>query len=124
MLNHKHLIIKAEINRPPTDITLLNDWFVRLVDKVGMKILMGPYSIYLNDPGNRGITGMVGITTSHASVHIWDEVKPAVLQMDVYSCKDFNIADVLEMLKEFDVVKSEYLVLDRNKSIEVVDGGS
>lgn len=119
-MNHKHLIIKANINNPPSDTTLLNDWLVSLVSRIDMKILMGPYSIYLDVPGNRGITGVVVIETSHISVHIWDEVKPALLQMDVYSCKDFNASDVLEMLKVFNVESSEMLLIDRNEKLEVI----
>jgi S-adenosylmethionine/arginine decarboxylase-like enzyme len=49
-----------------------------------MKVFMGPYVKYCNMPGNRGITAIAIIETSHIAMHIWDEPKPALMQMDVY----------------------------------------
>ena len=45
---------------------------------------MGPYVKYCNMAGNRGITAVAIIETSHRYAY-WDEPKPALLQMDVYS---------------------------------------
>jgi len=39
-------------------------------------------------PGNQGLTSVTIIETSHIAVHVWDEVSPALMQMDVYSCAE------------------------------------
>ena len=57
LLVHKHLIIRAEALNPPTDTSYLTNWFKEFIQSINMKVLMGPYVIYHNIPGNRGITG-------------------------------------------------------------------
>ena len=43
---HKHLIIRAEANRVPTDEEQLTEWLKEFIDSIHMKILMGPYVKY------------------------------------------------------------------------------
>ena len=52
---HKHLIIRAEANRVPTDEEQLTEWLREFIDSINMKILMGPYVKYCKMEGNRGI---------------------------------------------------------------------
>ena len=70
---HKHLIIRAEANRVPTDEEQLQNWMREFIDSIDMKILMGPYVKYCTMEGNRGITGIAVIETSHIAIHVWDE---------------------------------------------------
>jgi S-adenosylmethionine/arginine decarboxylase-like enzyme len=70
--NHLHLLVKGYIKTPPKTEKVLNIWFTQLVQNVGMKVVAGPTSVYVNEPGNEGITGTVTLATSHASIHIWD----------------------------------------------------
>ena len=42
ILEHKHLIIRAEVNNPPTDEAWLHNWLNQLVEKIGMKVCRGP----------------------------------------------------------------------------------
>ena len=72
LLVHKHLIIRAEASRPPMDEEQLVEWMKEFVDSIDMKIFMGPYVKYCKMPGNRGITGVAIIETSHITMHIWD----------------------------------------------------
>ena len=58
---------------------------------IDMKTIKGPFASYVNNIGNRGITGFVMIETSHIAIHIWDEPDPALVQFDVYSCADFDV---------------------------------
>ena len=103
---HKHLIIRAEANKVPTDEEILIHWLKEFIDFIGMKILMGPYVKYCKMEGNRGITGIAVIETSHIAIHIWDEPVPALIQMDVYSCANFDPYKIANKIKEdFDVVK-------------------
>jgi len=92
-----------------------------LVKDVKMNILDGPYVKYLNVVGNRGITGIVVIETSHCSIHIWDEQKPALVQMDLYSCADFLTDTVVNRLKDFNLIDYEALRIDRNNELKIVE---
>jgi len=117
---HKHLIIRAEVGNPLKEEQLAIDWMNRLIHKIGMKVMMGPFAKYLNVEGNRGLTAVAIIETSHIALHVWDEDKPALLQLDVYTCGPLDPYDVVEALREFHPVKIEMKYLDReNKLIEL-----
>jgi S-adenosylmethionine/arginine decarboxylase-like enzyme len=113
MLEHQHLIVRAEVNNPPFDTAQIENWLAKLVDDLGMKIMMGPISGYSPIIGNRGLTAAVVIETSHIVLHAWDEESPAMLQLDVYSCSDVNPQVVWNAIKEFDPVHIDYKFLDR-----------
>ena len=109
LLVHKHLIIRAEASRPPTDEEQLQNWMREFIESIDMKVFMGPYVKYCRMPGNRGITAVAIIETSHIAMHIWDEPKPALLQMDVYSCGEFDHTDICKkLMSDFDIHKIEY----------------
>jgi S-adenosylmethionine/arginine decarboxylase-like enzyme len=65
LLVHKHLIIRAEASRPPTDEEQLKNWMTDFIESINMKVFMGPYVKYCSMPGNRGITAVAIIETSH-----------------------------------------------------------
>jgi S-adenosylmethionine/arginine decarboxylase-like enzyme len=113
--NHLHLLVKGYILNTTKDENYLNSFFINLVKKVKMKVLSGPTSICCNDYGNEGITGIVVLSTSHSSMHIWDAESPAMFQFDLYSCANFTVDDVLEELnKSFTLVIYSYWFIDRN----------
>lgn len=119
MLVHKHLIIRAEISNPPSE-SQVNDtvvWLESLIQKINMKILMGPYATYSNVQDNRGITAAAIIETSHVVFHTWDECSPAILQLDVYSCAPFSLESIFSSLEFFSPSKVEYKFLDREHSL-------
>ena len=118
---HKHLIIRAEANRVPTDEEQLTEWLKEFIDSIHMKILMGPYVKYCKMEGNRGITGIAVIETSHIAIHVWDEPNPALMQIDVYSCAEFNVDEIANKIKsDFDVVKLDYKYLNRETGLTVL----
>ena len=121
LLVHKHLIIRAEAVKPPMDETYLRDWMQDFIKSINMKVLMGPYVIYHDVPGNRGITGAAIIETSHIVMHVWDEVSPALMQFDVYTCGPFNPQDIIDELEQFKPVKVEYKFLDREQGLIELD---
>lgn len=123
ILEHKHLIVRAELNHPPKCAIEIQDWMKSLVDKIGMKILMGPYAIYSNMPGNRGLTAVTIIETSHIAMHVWDEDNPALMQLDVYTCSALNIEDVFQAIDEFVPVYTEYKYIDRENELTLLDNG-
>ena len=119
LLVHKHLIIRAEAIKPPTDADYLKDWLLNLIDSINMKVFMGPYVKYCDMPGNRGITAVAIIETSHIAMHIWDEPKPALVQMDVYSRGDFNHTEICKkIMDDFDIHKIEYKYLNRETGLQ------
>ena len=118
---HKHLIIRAEANKVPTDEEQLTEWLKDFIDSINMKILMGPYVKYCNVEGNRGITGIAVIETSHIAIHVWDEPNPALMQIDVYSCAEFDVDEIANKIKsDFDVVKLDYKYLNRETGLTVL----
>ena len=121
---HKHLIVRADIGWSPKeeDLNKVSDWIRSLIKKIQMKLLAGPYTTYVNELGNKGMTSVAIIETSHIALHIWDETNPGLMQLDVYSCADFSPHDVFdEVEKMFDTKKIEYKFLDREKELVEVN---
>ena len=121
---HKHLIVRADIGWSPKeeDLNKVSDWIRSLIKKIKMKLLAGPYTTYVNELGNKGMTSVAIIETSHIALHIWDETNPGLMQPDVYSCADFSPQDVFdEVEKMFDTKKIEYKFLDREKELVEVN---
>lgn len=122
--NHLHLLVKGHMKNPPKSEEILNQWFKELVNKVRMVVVAGPTSVYVDEPGNEGITGTVTLATSHAAIHVWDKQDPAMFQFDIYSCSCFEISEVIEHLNKFDLTDCEWMFIDRNDGLKIVDSGS
>lgn len=123
ILEHKHLIVRAELSNPPQCAEAIQDWMKSLVDTIGMKILMGPYAVYSDMVGNRGLTAVTIIETSHIAMHVWDEGEPALMQLDVYTCSTLNIDDVFDALQQFCPLHVEYKYIDREHDLTLLDKG-
>ena len=117
---HKHLIIRAEVNRPITNEKEIKKWLRNVVKKIDMKIIKGPYASYVQKEGNRGLTGVIMIETSHIAMHVWDEDRPALVQCDVYSCAEFSSNEVLAEFIEMDVTKIDHILLNRANELEII----
>lgn len=120
---HQHLLIKGHFENPPKEEAILNAWFVELVNKVGMEVVAGPTSVYVNEPGNEGLTGTVTLATSHASIHVWDSIQPYLFQFDIYSCKCFDLEVVKDHLDRFGLLGGHWMMIDRNEGISVSSQG-
>lgn len=120
-LAHKHLLVRAEVSNPPSSTTWCSMWLTSLVSKIDMKILKGPIVAYSDKVGNRGLTGIVIIETSHIAFHSWDEAIPAVIQLDIYSCKDFEPKHIFKELEVFNLEKLEYKFLDRENNFKTIE---
>lgn len=114
MLDHKHLIVKAKVNKPPKKPAFIKNWTKQLISDIGMNVLLGPYAVYSDVVGNRGLTAIAAIDTSSITIHCWDEDEPGIIQLDIYSCKDFDVQIVFDALKQFEIVSIDYYFLDRN----------
>ena len=85
-----------------------------------MNIIKGPYASYVSKEGNRGVTGVVMIETSHIAIHVWDEIDPALIQCDVYSCANFSSNEVLAEFLNMEVTKIDHIMLDRADGIKTI----
>jgi S-adenosylmethionine/arginine decarboxylase-like enzyme len=123
--NHLHILVKGYMSSPPRKEILLNEFFKSLVRKVGMKVVAGPTSVYVDEPGNEGLTGTVTLATSHASIHIWDKEKPAMFQFDLYSCSEFTPNQIFEEIDYwFGLDSAHWVMFDRNgDTIAEIDRG-
>jgi S-adenosylmethionine/arginine decarboxylase-like enzyme len=95
-------------------------WLRNLVKKIDMRIIKGPYAAYVSKEGNRGMTGIVMIETSHIAIHIWDENLPALVQCDVYSCAEFSSNEVLTAFIDMEVKKIDHIMLNRADEIKII----
>lgn len=122
-MNHNHLIIRAEVLTPPTSKTYIERWLVGLVKWLDMNIAAGPISSYVTKKGNRGLTSVVLIETSHIAIHIWDETNPALIQLDIYTCGKLVVEDAIKQLNVFEPTKIEYKFLDRENDLILASEG-
>ena len=121
MPQHKHLLVRAEVSNPIKKERILKKWLKELVNKIDMKIIKGPYTAYVTKEGNKGITGIVAIETSHVAIHIWDEETPALVQFDVYSCANFSTHEIIMHMKLMNPIKIEHLFIDRGNGFNIGD---
>ncbi len=113
-LAHIHLLVTAYVTNPPQSAEQGAAWLRELVDIIDMQILMDAKALYCEDLGNEGVTGIVGLTTSHASFHSWSEVERPFISVDVYSCKAFETDKVMEHLhKGFGMHECSFMLIDR-----------
>jgi S-adenosylmethionine/arginine decarboxylase-like enzyme len=119
-LQHKHLLVRAEVNSPPFQFFDIDSAMRDLVKKIDMKILSGPHSVWCGVQGNVGYSSTCIIETSSITFHSWMESHYPVIQLDVYSCKDFEIETVLMWLRQFDPERIDYKFLDREHNFKAV----
>ena len=125
MIFHKHLLVNARVKDPIASEEKGIDFLTRLVERIDMKVIQGPFASYVDKPGNRGLTAIVMIETSHIAFHIWDEEDPSLLQFDLYTCGKLNLSQVLLALGEtFNVINLEYQLFDRENGFVLEDSGS
>jgi S-adenosylmethionine/arginine decarboxylase-like enzyme len=122
LIHHEHIVLRAEVNKPPRDTAFVDIWLRSLVEVLGMKILMGPYAVYSEMSGNRGLTAACIIETSHIVLHAWDEELPGMLQLDVYSCSEVDPQLILNAIKVFEPTHVDYKFLNRkDKFIKLIE---
>lgn len=111
---HLHLIATVFVSRPPLTVEAGETFLRDIVETVGMEILLDAQVIYCEDLGNEGVTGIVGLTTSHASFHSWHLAARPFVSFDLYSCRSFNPNRVLEVLDQhFGLEEARWMLIDR-----------
>lgn len=113
-LDHKHLVVTAAIALPPTTVQEIEQWLLTVVEAADMKVFMQPVAARCDAVGNEGVTGVVGLETSHASIHVWESAPVPFLKFDIYSCKRFDPHVIMECMKAFKPYYMQYMLIDRN----------
>jgi len=102
MIYGKHLILRIkniERSQHLGDTVLIVKFLETLVRSIGMRILAGPIAeIESGDKLKSGCSGVVLLYESHAAIHTYDIKQEAFL--DIFSCKDYDVAQVINVLKE------------------------
>jgi len=121
MALHNHLLVNGYSLLPPTDEKKTIAWMAELVNEIGMKIIQGPFASYVTKEGNRGLTAVVMIETSHIAMHVWDETDPAFIQFDLYTCSTLPVEKVIENLeRHFGLYNYSTMVLERSDGFKLV----
>lgn len=120
LLQHKHLLVRAEVNAPPLEDFDLASELQSLVKHINMKILSGPHTAWCPVKGNTGWSGAVIIETSSITFHSWVESHYPVIQLDVYTCGEMDIDVVMTWLGQFEPNKIDYKFLDREHNFKTI----
>jgi S-adenosylmethionine/arginine decarboxylase-like enzyme len=124
MLFHKHLLVNAKVTNPMNTEEEGINFLKFLVDQINMKIIKGPFASYVDAEGNKGLTAVVMIETSHIAFHIWDEPNPGLLQFDLYTCGSLDLDKAISILKQyFRVEELDYVLFDRENGFVVEQSG-
>ena len=122
MALHNHLLVNGYSLIPPTDEGKTIEWMKNLVESIDMKIIQGPFASYVSKEGNRGLTAIVMIETSHIAMHVWDEEDPAFVQFDLYTCSTLPVEKVLKDLEDtFGLHNYQSMVLERSSGFKVIE---
>lgn len=128
-LAHKHLIISLDCKYPPKEAEEVEAFQSFIIKRIGMNIAKAetlpknPMAYFCDTVGNRGVTGIGILETSHTAIHIWEEDYPAKMEFDLYSCSEFEVEEIVTMMKTFGIVKGNFYVLNRDRRLEIIDSG-
>ncbi|MDI2588955.1 adenosylmethionine decarboxylase [Psychrobacillus sp. NEAU-3TGS] len=112
--NGQHLIIDAFEcqNDILNDAVELEQLLTGAINKLGMEILSSHFHSFIPE----GVTGIIGISTSHFSIHTWPEHRYAAL--DLYTCGDQNIWPAFrEILQILQAKQSDVYEISRGQKI-------
>ena len=123
MKPHKHLLIQARFLARGRIPQYYESWMSCLISDLGMKQLTNPKAVMSYEKDNKGITCFSMITTSHIVLHTWEDEHPGFLQLDVYSCKDFEIETVIKRIKDLKVDEHtiQYKFLNREYGFREIE---
>ena len=103
MLDHKHLIVRARLEKPPTNQEDVDSWVHKLGDG---KIITGATS--------EGIYSVLVGETCMIAARFWN---PNLLQLDVCA-SDIQPTDVFDHIEDFIIVTKSHMFLDRTDTIQ------
>ena len=116
-LPHQHLLVNAITDDIKGYLSeeLIISHIKKLADIINSPIIIPPKVKYSISEGNTGYASIAGIATSHIACHHWDNENPQRLQIDIYSCINFNFIDALkEIWKFWKINIGNVIVMDRS----------
>lgn len=116
-MRHTQILVRAEVRRPLLTVTHADDFMRRAVAAADMNIIAGPYSVIGTIPGNEGVSSVVVLDFSSASLHEWPGHQPhALIQFDLYTCGAPPVIDRFHALfADLDPVRFDATVIDRDQ---------
>lgn len=100
------------------DINLLFETLNELPAKIGMKKIGFPHIAQFKEAEIAGISGIIMVVESHISIHTYSNKE--FISLDVYSCKSFDTAIVIDFVKNiYNIKEMEINVIDRGKNFPV-----
>lgn len=113
-MEHKQLLVNATFEKTPfTEIKFTENWIHNIVDLINMELLSPAKAVRCDEKYNEGISAFCLITTSHIALHSWEKTNPNFIQLDVYSCKDFDQTIITKELNKFNPLSLGCKFLDR-----------
>lgn len=97
------------------DEDFLRSWLESYPGRIGMTRISPPYVVKYVGPvlSDWGISGFVFIAESHIGIHTF--VERNYVNIDVFSCKDFDVAKAVEDFRDgFRLEKLRTCVMDRD----------
>lgn len=128
-VNHIHCIARARVKEffGPDDGDRLHAWLLSLVRMLGMNVMAGPLIHYTHRPELLGWSGVVLIETSSVQVHAFPDVEDGtwMLELDVYTCGQFNKWVLWTALLEFTLTSWSWKIFDRSTDdFPIIDAGA
>ena len=116
-IEHKHFIVMGKMKSilSVDEVTTFLESLIVLLDMKKMEAIMPNPNVGYQSGTNGGVTGVAIITTSHLAIHTWDNTLE--FQLDVYSCKEYNVSLVIELLKDYGLELSDWKLFDRKYQI-------
>lgn len=110
----RHLIIDgvAQNGLLLKDTKALSEWLVGMAKYLNMAVMKKPTVVEVVGFGpDAGITGIVVISESHMAIHTWPEKKDCNVNIDIFSCRQFNWKDVLaKVTKDWRIGTDDYKI--------------
>ena len=103
MVEHKHLIVRAELEKPPVDLNVVEEWVKKLGD-----------GEMISGATDQGMFCSIVGSTNMVAARFWN---PDLLQLDVFA-SDIKPTDVFDHIEDFIILTKSHLFLDRTNTIQ------
>ena len=111
---HNHLMINADTAFPITRKRELRKFLKSTAEVIGVHRLGGTRVRYCSREGARGLIGSLMLDTSHVSIHIFDEPKPANVRIDVYTSGNLDVElTILKIVNDLKIDDIQWLHYNR-----------
>ena len=111
-MEHKQLIVRSKVEKPPKDEQAAVVWVCELVD-----ILKGNLLEVRSIKTNQGYSVFALMEMSHVSLHVWGS-DPSLIQLDAYICSEMAPTDLFDHFEQFSILTKSFMYIDRENTIQ------